>query len=208
MRQEGLLCRKKRRFLVTTDSRHSFRVYPNLVRDIELTQPDQLWVADITYIRLLCEFVYLAVILDAFSRRVVGWALGRTLSSELTLTALRSALRSRRPPAGCIHHSDRGVQYACSEYVNTMQNAGLRPSMTLKGNPYENAKIESFFKTLKHEEVYLYEYRNFQETMERIGYFLEVVYNRKRLHSALGYMSPVEFETLTTIPDDYVLISN
>jgi transposase InsO family protein len=157
MRQEGLLCRKKRRFAVTTDSRHPFRIYPNLVKDILLTGINQVWIADITYIRLLYEFVYLAAILDAFSRKVVGWALGRTLSSELTLAALKSALSCRKPSAGCIHHSDRGVQYACDEYVKTLEEAGLRISMSLKGNPYDNAKMESFFKTLKQEEVYIYE---------------------------------------------------
>lgn len=207
MRQEGLLCRKKRRFVVTTDSRHPFRIYPNLVKDILLTGINQVWIADITYIRLLYEFVYLAAILDAFSRKVVGWALGRTLSSELTLAALKSALSCRKPPAGCIHHSDRGVQYACDEYVKTLEEAGLRISMSLKGNPYDNAKIESFFKTLKQEEVYIYEYRTFQEAKERIAYFLEIVYNQKRLHSALGYLPPTEFEALTTNPKAMYLFS-
>ena len=145
MRQEGLLCRKKRRFVVTTDSRHLFRIYPNLVNDILLTGINQVWIADLTYIRLLYEFVYLAAILDAFSRKVVGWALGRTLSSELTLAALKSALSCKKPPAGCIHHSDRGVQYACDEYIKTLEEADLRISMSLKGNPYDNAKMESFF---------------------------------------------------------------
>lgn len=207
MRQEGLLCRKKRRFVVTTDSRHPFRIYPNLVKDILLTGINQVWIADITYIRLLYEFVYLAAILDAFSRKVVGWALGRTLSSELTLAALKSALSCRKPPAGCIHHSDRGVQYACDEYVKTLEEAGLRISMSLKGNPYDNAKMESFFKTLKQEEVYIYEYRTFQEAKERIAYFLEIVYNQKRLHSALGYLPPTEFEALTTNPKAMYLFS-
>ena len=207
MRQEGLLCRKKRRFMVTTDSSHSFRIYPNMVKDILLTGINQVWIADITYIRLLYEFVYLAAILDAFSRKVVGWALGRTLSSELTLAALKSALSCRKPPAGCIHHSDRGVQYACDEYVKTLEEAGLRISMSLKGNPYDNAKMESFFKTLKQEEVYIYEYRTFQEAKERIAYFLEIVYNQKRLHSALGYLPPTEFEALTTNPKAMYLFS-
>jgi putative transposase len=207
MRQEGLLCRKKRRFAVTTDSRHSFRIYPNLVKDIRLTSVNQVWIADITYIRLLYEFVYLAAILDAFSRKVVGWALGRTLSSELTLAVLKSALSCRKPPAGCIHHSDRGVQYACDEYVKTLEEAGLRISMSLKGNPYDNAKMESFFKTLKQEEVYIYEYRTFQEAKERIAYFLEIAYNQKRLHSALGYLPPTEFEALTTNPKAMYLFS-
>ena len=207
MRQEGLLCRKKRRFLTTTDSRHSFTVYPNLLKDMKVLQTNQTWVADITYIRLLCEFVYLAAILDVFSRKVVGWALGKTLTSDLTMTALKSALITRKPPAGCIHHSDRGVQYACIEYVKTLKDAHLRPSMSLKGNPYDNAMIERFFRTLKQEEVYLYEYRNFQEAKERIAYFLDTVYNKKRLHSALGYLPPTEFEALTTTHKAYVTIS-
>jgi transposase InsO family protein len=200
MREANLLCRKKKRFTVTTDSKHSFRVYPNLVKDLLLTGVNQVWIADITYIRLLFEFVYLAAILDTFSRKVVGWALGRTLGSELTLTALKSALNARKPPEGCIHHSDRGVQYACDEYVKALKEDHFRLSMGRKGNPYDNARMESFFKSLKQEEVYIYEYRNFQEAKERIGYFLEVVYNQKRLHSALGYLPPAEYETLTTNP--------
>lgn len=207
MRQEGLLCRKKRRFKVTTDSRHNFQIYPNLVKEVELIGTGQVWIADITYVRLLFDFVYLAAILDAFSRRVVGWALGRTLTAELTLTALRSALSFRKPSPGCIHHSDRGVQYACDDYVKALKQAGLRPSMAARGNPYDNARIESFFKTLKHEEVYICEYRDFQEARDRIAYFLEVVYNRKRLHSALGYLPPAEFEALNSNSDGYVSIS-
>jgi transposase InsO family protein len=200
MQQAGLLCRKKKRFTVTTDSRHPFRTYPNLVKDFQLTGINQVWIADITYIRLLYEFVYLAAILDAFSRKVIGWALGRTLGSELTLAALKAALKVRKPPAGCIHHSDRGVQYACDEYVKVLKEAHFQLSMGRKGNPYDNAMMESFFKTLKQEEVYIYEYRNFQEAGERIGYFLEIVYNQKRLHSALGYLPPAEYEALTTNP--------
>jgi len=198
MQQAGLLCRKKKRFTVTTDSRHPFRTYPNLVKDFQLTGINQVWIADITYIRLLYEFVYLAAILDAFSRKVIGWALGRTLGSELTLAALKAALKVRKPPAGCIHHSDRGVQYACDEYVKVLKEDHFQLSMGRKGNPYDNAMMESFFKTLKQEEVYIYEYRNFQEAGERIGYFLEIVYNQKRLHSALGYLPPAEYEALTT----------
>jgi len=200
MRQQGLLCRKKRRFRVTTDSRHSFRIYPNLVKDFNLTGINQVWIADITYIRLRCEFVYLAAILDAFSRKVIGWALGRTLSSELTLAALKAALQVRKPLAGCIHHSDRGVQYACDEYIKVLKEAGFNLSMSRKGNPYDNAMMESFIKTLKQEEVYLYDYRDFQEVSSRMAYFLEVVYNQKRLHSALGYLPPAEYEALNTNP--------
>jgi len=200
MRQAGLLCRKKKRFVFTTDSKHSFRVYPNLVKDLLPTRTNQVWIADITYIRLLYEFVYLAAILDAFSRKVVGWALGHTLGSELTLAALKSALKTRKPPEGCIHHSDRGVQYACYEYVKALKKARFHLSMGRKGNPYDNARMESFFKTLKQEEVHIYEYRDFQEAKERIGYFLEIIYNQKRLHSALGYLPPAEFEALTANP--------
>jgi len=200
MGEANLLCRKKKRFTVTTDSKHAFRVYPNLVKDLPLTGVNQVWIADITYIRLLYEFVYLAAILDAFSRKVVGWALGRTLDSELTLAALKSALKARKPPGGCIHHSDRGVQYACDEYVKALKENHFHLSMGRKGNPYDNAMMESFFKSLKLEEVYIYEYRDFQEAKERIGYFLEVVYNQKRLHSALGYLPPAEYEALTTNP--------
>ena len=207
MRQEGLLCRRRKRSLTTTDSRHSCRIYPNLARGMVVDGPDKLWLADITYIRLVSEFVYLAVIMDSFSRRAVGWALSRNLDTRLTLAALEAAVRGRRPPPGCIHHSDRGVQYASGEYVRTLEESGLRPSMSAKGNPYDNAKIESFFKTLKHEEVYISEYETFAEAEERIGRFIEVVYNRKRLHSALGYVPPAEFEAVNSKPEGNVLIS-
>jgi len=200
MRQAELLCRRRRRFVATTDSQHGFHIYPNLARGMELTGLNQLWLADITYIRLRQEFVYLAAVLDACSRKVVGWALGKTLSTSLTLEALKQAIANRHPPAGCIHHSDRGVQYACDQYVKTLQNSGFQISMSLKGNPYDNAKMESFFKTLKQEEVYLNDYRNLQEAGVRISFFLETVYNQKRLHSALGYLPPAEFEDLTTNP--------
>lgn len=208
MRQAELLCRRRRRFVVTTDSQHGFHIYPNLSRRMELTGLNQLWLADITYIRLRQEFVYLAALLDACSRKVVGWALGKTLSTSLTLEALKQAIANRHPPAGCIHHSDRGVQYACDQYAKTLQSSGFQISMSLKGNPYDNAKMESFFKTLKQEEVYLNDYRNLQEAGDRISFFLDTVYNKKRLHSALGYLPPAEFEALTTNPQGYVLISN
>lgn len=200
MRQANLLCRPRRRFVATTESNHGFQVYPNLARRMETTGLDQLWLADITYIRLRQEFIYLAAVLDACSRKVVGWALGKDLSTKLTLAALQAALDNRKPPAGCIHHSDRGVQYACRAYVETLQKAGFQISMSLKGNPYDNAKMESFFKTLKQEEVYLKEYRNYQEAAESISFFLDTVYNRKRLHSALGYLPPAEYESLITNP--------
>ena len=206
MRQEGLLCRKRKRFLTTTDSRHSCRIYPNLARGLVVDGPNQLWLADITYIRLVYEFVYLAVIMDAFSRKAVGWALSRNLDARLTLAALGAAVSGRRPPPGCIHHSDRGVQYACAEYAQTLLESGLRPSMSAKGNPYDNAMMESFIKTLKQEEVYISEYETFAEAKERIGRFLEVVYNHKRLHSALGYLPPAEFEALKPKPEGNVLI--
>ena len=194
LRESDLLVKCKRKWVATTDSRHGFRVWPNLYRDTRPTGINQVWVADLTYVRLRWEFVYLAVILDAYSRRVVGWALSRRLEASLTLAALRSALVDRCPPAGCIHHSDRGVQYACDDYVQLVQAAGLRISMSRRGNPFNNAQAESFFKTLKHEEVNLTEYRNLEQAAASIGAFIEQVYNRERLHSALGYLSPAEFE--------------
>lgn len=194
MREDNLLCLRKRKFVRTTDSQHGFEVYPNLVPGLEVNDIDQLWVADITYIRLLREFVYLAVILDAFSRRLIGWSLGHTLEAELTLTALRMALSKRRVHPGLIHHSDRGVQYASTEYTDMLKENEILISMGRRGNPYDNAQAESFIKTLKYEEVYLFEYRDMAEAKTRIGHFLERAYNEKRLHSAIGYMPPAEFE--------------
>jgi putative transposase len=194
MRQDNLLCLRRRKFVVTTDSDHGLTVYPNLARTLILTGLDQLWVADVTYIRLEAEFVYLAVILDAFSRRVVGWALDRSLETELTLEALRMALARRRPAPGLVHHSDRGVQYASRDYTQLLQDHGVRISMSRKANPWDNAACESFIKTLKYEEVYRTEYRDLAEAGAGIGAFLEKVYNQKRLHSALGYLAPAEFE--------------
>ena len=194
MREDNLLCLRKRKFVVTTDSDHGLPVYPNLARHMTLTGLDQLWVADITYIRLELEFVYLAVILDAFSRREIGWALDRTLEAALTLQALRMALMRRRPTPGLVHHSDRGVQYASRDYTQLLHDHGVQISMSRKGNPWDNAACESFLKTLKYEEVYRTEYRDLADARASIGVFLEKVYNQKRLHSALGYLPPAEFQ--------------
>lgn len=194
MREESLLCHIKRSFIRTTDSAHSFFVYPNLARDLVLAKINQLWVGDITYIRLMREFVYLAVILDAFSRKVIGFHLSQRIDANLCLRALEMAISSRKLMPGLIHHSDQGVQYASGEYTNRLKECGIRISMSRKGNPYDNAKAESFFKTLKTEEVYLFEYETFAEATLRIVMFIEDVYNQKRLHSSLGYMPPNEFE--------------
>ena len=194
MREDNLLCLRKRRFVHTTNSDHRLPVYPNLVPELAVTACDQLWVADITYIRLGREFIYLAVVLDAFSRRVIGWALERSLETELALGALRMALEARTVTAGLVHHSDRGVQYASFDYTNLLKEHNIRISMSRRGNAYDNAQAESFMKTLKYEEVYLREYETMTEAHTCIGHFLEVVYNQKRLHSALGYLPPVEFE--------------
>ena len=194
MREDNLLCVRRRKFVVTTDSRHNLPIYRNLAAQIVPTAINQLWVADITYIRLRVEFVYLAVILDAFSRRVIGWALGRTLEAGLAIAALAMALAERRPQPGLIHHSDRGVQYASQDYTDLLKQHKAEISMSRKGSPYDNAACESFMKTLKYEEVYRNEYRDFEEACASIGDFLERVYNQKRLHSALGYIPPAEFE--------------
>ena len=196
MRTDNLLCLRRRAFVpVTTDSRHGWRVVPNLARGIILTGLDQLWVADITYLRLLEEFAFLAVVLDAFSRRVIGWAVEVHLKASLALAALHMALAARRPrPGSLIHHSDRGVQYACGDYSALLTAHGIQPSMSRIGSPYDNAKAESFMKTLKQEEVDGRAYRDADEARRSIGTFIEEVYNRQRLHSALGYLAPAEFE--------------
>jgi putative transposase len=196
MREESLLCQLKRRFMPTTDSAHALGRYPNLIKDIEIDALNQVWISDITYVRLPTTFCYLAAILDAYSRKCVGWHLSRWIDTRLTLSALEMALSSRRPGPGLIHHSDQGVQYASSEYVLRLEDAGARISMAAVGNPYENAKAESFFRTLKMEEVYLKDYHDFEEAYENIGQFIEELYNEKRLHSSLGYLPPVEFEAL------------
>jgi transposase InsO family protein len=195
MRQDNLLSVRRRRFIVTTDSEHSWRVYPNLARRIEVSAINQLWVADITYIRLQREFVYLAVILDVYSRRVVGWSMSRKLESAIAVEALESALRGRQPAPGLIHHSDRGVQYASGDYVQRLEASGITISMSRPGNPYDNVWAESFMKTLKTEEVDGRRYRDLEDATGSIGTFIEEVYNKHRLHSALDYQSPIEFET-------------
>jgi transposase InsO family protein len=200
MREDNLLCLRRKAFAVTTDSRHALPVYPNLAREAALTGINQLWRADITYIRLRIEFLYLAVILDAYSRRVVGWALGRTLESGLALAALEMALRQRKPAAGLVHHSDRGVQYASHAYTGLLKEHKIQISMSRKGNPYDNAACESFLKTLKCEEVYRSEYRDLEDAFAQMGEFIESVYNTRRLHSALGYLPPAEFEQGGLIP--------
>jgi transposase InsO family protein len=194
MREYGLLAEVKRAYVATIDSNHDLPIHPNLLRGREVNGPNEVWVADITYIRITTCFVYLAVVLDLFSRKVVGWAISRSLHRDISLEALRMAISARNPPPGCIHHSDRGVQYACGEYVALLESAGLRVSMSRKGNPYDNAYAESFIKTLKYEEVHLWNYETYAEVIERVPYFIEEVYNKKRLHSSLGYLPPDEFE--------------
>lgn len=200
MREDNLLCVRKRKFVVTTDSNHGRKVYANLARDMVVTDLDQLWVADITYIRLREEFVFLAVILDACSRRVIGWALDRTLEDELTLTALRMALARRTVQPGLVHHSDRGSQYASGDYTDLLKARQIAISMSRRGNPWDNAGCESFMKTLKYEEVHRNEYRDLSEARASIRHFLEKVYNERRLHSALGYLPPAEFERRLAVP--------
>jgi transposase InsO family protein len=194
MAEDNLLCLRKRRFVATTDSGHDLRVYLNLAGRMELTGIDQLWVADITYIRLAEEFLFLAVVLDAFSRRVLGWALDERLDASLAVAALRQAIDLRQPAPGLVHHSDRGVQYACNAYVDLLLEHGIQPSMSRAGNPYDNARCESFIKTLKQEEIYTRQYRDRADLEAHIGEFIQRYYNRRRLHSALDYRSPEAFE--------------
>jgi putative transposase len=194
MREDNLLAVRKQRFVFTTDSRHGYAVYANLAARLQLTGINQLWVADITYVRLRETFLYLAILMDAYSRRVVGWELGEDLRAELALSALNRALADRQVEPGIVHHSDRGVQYCSQTYVERLQAYGFAISMSRAGNPYDNAKAESFMKTLKSEEVYLHQYRDQDEARASMQRFIEEVYNGKRLHSSLGYLSPASFE--------------
>ena len=194
MREEGLLCRPRRGFVRTPDSKHGYPVYPNLVKGLQPEAPNVVWVADITYIRLPRGFVYLATILDSYSRKCIGWKLSKHIDARLALEALEQALATREVRPGLIHHSDRGVQYASQEYVRRLNEVGMRISMSAKGNPYDNPKAERFFRTLKYEEVYLKQYQTFEEAEANLSQFIEDVYNEKRLHSSLGNVPPVEFE--------------
>ena len=201
MRKYGLFPVIWKTFKVqTTQSDHDLPVFPNLLKDVVETGLNQVWVADLTYIHIGTGFIYLAAILDRFSRRVIGWAISERLDRGISLAALEMALENRNPPPGCIHHSDRGVQYACWEYVARLQEKGIQVSMSRTGNPYDNAFAESFFKTLKYEEVHLQNYESFKEVLEKLPKFIEEVYNRKRLHSGIGYLPPEEFEKNLTDP--------
>lgn len=195
MREYGLFAEIKKAFQVTTtDSNHEYRIYPNLTKDLLITEPNQVWAADITYIRIATCFVYLAVILDLYSRKVIGWAVAKHMKKELCIEALKMAIETRKPKAGCIHHSDRGVQYASDAYIAMLNDNEFCISMSRKGNPYDNAFAESFMKTLKYEEVLLNDYETFTDMLERLPHFIEDVYNKRRLHSSLGYKTPEEYE--------------
>jgi len=194
MREDNLFAVQPRAWVQTTDSDHELKVYLNLAARMQFTGINQLWVADITYIRLRTEFVYLAVVLDAWSRKVVGWALGRSLAAQLTVAALEQAIAQRQPLPGLVHHSDRGSQYACREYVGLLASRGMLPSMSRPANPYDNASCESFMRTLKREEIHANTYRDLKHLRAHIEEFIERYYNRIRLHSALGYVPPEEFE--------------
>jgi len=195
MRNLGIQARIKRSYVTTTNSRHHNRVYPNLIKDFLTTGINQVWCSDITYISIRFGFVYLAVIIDIYSRKIVGYAIGKTLSTQLAIAALNMAIANRNTDK-LIHHSDQGIQYTCKDYIKILKGNGIRISMSAKGNPYDNAFAESLIKTLKQEEVYLWQYETYQDVIERIPYFILDVYNKKRLHSALGYRPPEEFESL------------
>jgi transposase InsO family protein len=194
MVEMNIQCQQPRAYRSTTNSKHKYQRYPNLIIGIIPTAPNQIWVADITFIHLSCECVYLAAILDLFSRKVIGYSLAQSLNASFAIDALKMAVKSRHPLPGCIHHSDQGAQYAATEYVDILKEHGILSSMSAQGNPYENANAESFFKTFKYEEVYLNDYQTVDDVSERVPYFLEQVYNAKRIHSSLGYVPPNEFE--------------
>ena len=203
MRSDNLLAVRFRKYILTTDSQHDCSVYVNLAARLTLTGINQLWVADITYIRLRTEFVFLAVVIDRFSRKAIGWALDRTLAARVAVAALRQAIAHRQPPPGVVHHSDQGIQYACADYMEELKTNGMVPSMSRPANPYDNAACESFMKTLKQEEIYCRQYRDYEDLSAHLEEFLENYYNRQRLHSALGYRTPEEFERdAAAAPDD------